>query len=300
MKRKFFACSICLMIISSTIIRAQDTLNIRAFINGFLYPSGHTLAVIDPVNSPNMFDTFTVKLHSPINGSIMFNEKIIFDINGYGRVIIPINFSGNSYYLVLKHRNSIETWSSLPILISGTVNYDFTTSISQAYGNNLDTMKYNNIACIFGGDIDQNGIIDTVDFMIWDTANTNFLFGYYLISDLNGDSNVDLSDFYPIDIGNYLLVKIESPFITNTYETEIFDKINVFPNPANSYCKLSFNNISKNGVLEIFTLMGKLKNRINIAGNNYRMDVSEYLAGMYILKYSSGNEVFSQKLVIEH
>ena len=134
MNRKFFVCLISVTIISSMMSSgyAQSTLNVRAFINGYLFPNGQTLAIIDPVNAPTLFDTLTVELHSTVNGSILFSQKVLFDIDGYGSLLIPINFFGNSYYLVLNHRNSIETWSSVPILINGTINFDFTSSITQA------------------------------------------------------------------------------------------------------------------------------------------------------------------------
>jgi len=40
-----------------------------------------------------------------------------------------MNFSsailGNSYYIVVKHRNAMETWSKLPVTFSATTSYDF-------------------------------------------------------------------------------------------------------------------------------------------------------------------------------
>ena len=301
MKKKVFAGLICLMILSSTIICAQDTLNVKVIINSYYRQiPARMVAVIDPVNDSTLFDTLTVELHSTVNGNVIYSKKTVFDIYGNGSVIVPLNLSGNSYYLVIKHRNSIETWSSSPLNINGTTNYDFTSSISQAYGDNLDTTYNSNLACIYCGDIDQNGYIDTLDFLLWDSANTVFGFGPYEICDLNGDFNVDMSDFTWIDNGIINMIRVRSPFITYTFEIEQLSELRIFPNPANSYCKFYINNMPNKGVLEIYTLMGILKNIINIDGNSNKIDVSDYPAGMYILKYSTGNEIFSQKLVVEH
>ncbi|MBL0097200.1 MAG: hypothetical protein IPP46_12470 [Bacteroidetes bacterium] len=44
-----------------------------------------------------------------------------------GNFVFPGSSIGNSYYIVVRHRNAIETWSKFPILFNGTaVTYDFT------------------------------------------------------------------------------------------------------------------------------------------------------------------------------
>ncbi|MBL8008845.1 MAG: hypothetical protein JNJ56_15090, partial [Ignavibacteria bacterium] len=71
--------------------------------------------------------------------------------------------SGN-YYIVVKHRNSIETWSNVVALVRGDGSvyyYDFTTAACQAFGCNqiLKGTKY----CIYSGDSNQDGIVDASD-----------------------------------------------------------------------------------------------------------------------------------------
>ena len=83
--------------------------------------------------------------------------------------------SGN-YYLIAKHRNSIETWSSTPVSINSTTPafYDFTTSDAQAYGNNmlLKGVRW----CIYSGDVDQNGSINLEDIVIIHNDILTFVF----------------------------------------------------------------------------------------------------------------------------
>jgi hypothetical protein len=102
------------------------------------------------------------------------------------------------YYIVIKHRNGIETWSKNPVTLMGsTVLYDFTTSISKAYGNNM-TLLSNGKAAIYNGDINQDENIDLLDFSIVETDINNFQSGYFA-TDINGDGNVDLLDIAPVE-----------------------------------------------------------------------------------------------------
>lgn len=100
------------------------------------------------------------------------------------------------YYLVIKHFNSIETWSK-----SGgdhftrdfsEDSYDFTISSNQAYGNNLK-LKGDQY-CIISGDIVQDGFIDGSDMLALDNSTYTFASGRFLPSDLNGDGFTDAAD----------------------------------------------------------------------------------------------------------
>ena len=101
--------------------------------------------------------------------------------------------SPGNYYLDIRHRNSIETWSAVPVEYSfGTkVEYDFTLTSASAYGNNEKQVdgKWG----IYSGDVNQNGIIDLSDVISIYNESINFVTGY-IPQDCNGDSLADLSD----------------------------------------------------------------------------------------------------------
>jgi hypothetical protein len=99
----------------------------------------------------------------------------------------------NTYYVVIKHRNSVETWSSNPVMISGNSNYYFTTALSQAYGSNQVQVE-NGIWALYSGDINQDGVVDGIDYNDWENDSNNFAGGYFS-TDLNGDGIVDGLDF---------------------------------------------------------------------------------------------------------
>ncbi|MBK9332720.1 MAG: SBBP repeat-containing protein [Ignavibacteria bacterium] len=104
--------------------------------------------------------------------------------------------SSGTYYLVLKHRNSIETWSRPAQLFSNVYpNFNFTDSAAKAYGSNqkLLTSTPYNLYGFYSGDVNQDGTIDVTDNGLIDNDAFNFMSGY-VVSDLNGDGLVDLTD----------------------------------------------------------------------------------------------------------
>ncbi|MEO8209580.1 MAG: hypothetical protein ABI840_03380, partial [bacterium] len=100
----------------------------------------------------------------------------------------------DTYYVVVKTRNTIETWSRTGAVIynsTGITNYNFTTAATQAFGNNMVLIgpKWS----IYTGDVNQDGAVDLADLALIDNDANNFLSGY-LPTDLNGDYVVDLAD----------------------------------------------------------------------------------------------------------
>lgn len=162
------------------------TLNLTAFIEG-LFDGSKTLS-----------DTITIQFRSttsPFN--LVDNKKILFDSLGKGTSTFTNVAEGSSYYLVIKHRNSIETWSKNPVTFSyHTLTYDFTTDSTKAFGNNLK--KVGNEWCIYSGDVNQDGFINSTDLLLIESSASNFLSGY-LNSDLNGDNFIDLNDLVLCD-----------------------------------------------------------------------------------------------------
>ena len=146
-------------------------------------------------------DKLTIELHnasSPYSIAYTYSNKDL-DVNG----VLTINnmectISG-LYYVVIKHRNSIETWSSVPIDFSRSIiSYDFTTAASKAYGNNMK-LSGGNVYSIYAGDATQDGVVDGSDMAVIDNGSRPpIIIGYYP-EDINGDGIVDASDMAIID-----------------------------------------------------------------------------------------------------
>lgn len=147
------------------------------------------LEVISPIQ-----DTVSVLIRNAAAPyDIKDSSRGYIDLTG----TVTLNYSnilnGVNYYLVVKHRNSIETWSRSggEVFTGSVLNYDLTTSASQAYGNNqkLVGSKYS----VFTGDVNQEGSVDLTDIItIYNDAGL-FASGY-INTDLNYDNLADLTD----------------------------------------------------------------------------------------------------------
>lgn len=155
-------------------------------------------------------DTASIQIRNSSSPfSIVDEKKVLLNSAGNGALTYPNFLDANSYYLVIKHRNSIQTWSAVPqSFINGAINYNFTTAQSQAYGNNLKNISGN--WCIFSGDVNQDGIVDLSDLSLVAVDSFNFTTGYVL-TDVNGDGIVDLSDLALVDNNNLLFISQITP-----------------------------------------------------------------------------------------
>jgi hypothetical protein len=177
------------------------TLQTKFFLQGYYISNGLMNPALYNQGQPALpthADSVTIELHSPVNPTqVVESYKGIWSTNGYMESYFSPAVNGNTYYIVLKFRNGIETWSAQPILISSVCNYDFSTAASKAYGDNQIQMDTNNWA-IYSGDISMDGNIDLLDISTIETDAIQFKFGYYA-TDLNGDGNVDLLDMPIVD-----------------------------------------------------------------------------------------------------
>ncbi|MDQ3019958.1 MAG: SBBP repeat-containing protein [Bacteroidota bacterium] len=176
------------------------TLNLTALIEGF-YNNVTNKMVKDTVR------VYLRNINSPY--SIVDSAISVLDSNGHAIFSFPYTLNGLLYYIVINHRNSIETWSSQPVMFTNNqLNYDLTTAANKAYGSNLKLKgsKY----CIYGGDVNQDGIIELIDFSLLDNDVYNSVSGY-LATDVNGDNIVDLSDFSILDNNSFSFIKLIRP-----------------------------------------------------------------------------------------
>jgi len=158
-------------------------------------------------------DSVTVELHSSSAPySLVDQRKMVLNSSGQGSGLTSTIIEASSYYLVVKHRNGLETWSALPLsFTNGGLTYDFTTAANKAFGNNmkLKGTKWT----IFSGDVNHDGVIDISDVSLVDIDNLVFATGY-IVTDVNGDNIVDLSDLLIVDINNLNFVSKIIPTFT--------------------------------------------------------------------------------------
>jgi hypothetical protein len=178
------------------------TLNLTAFLQGLYLGGGVMISSpfnADGVSSPTVADTITVELRNP-DYSLAYSVSDTLSTTGQASITFPGSAVGNKYYVVIKHRNSIETWSSDSILIGSTTSYDFSSGVSQAFGDNM-VDDGSGVFLIYGGDINQDGSVDFGDYPDLDLGSSNSDVGYFA-TDLNGDSSVDFGDYPMLDLNS--------------------------------------------------------------------------------------------------
>jgi hypothetical protein len=190
------AATLTLSVTSSTV-----AFHLKAMLQGLNIGNGKMIAApfsADGVSPMSIADTITVELRentTPFN--VIHTINGILDTAGNATIAFPSSVNGNSYYVVVGHRNSLSAWSASPITFSATTNYDFTNAITKAYGSNM--AEDGGVFMLFSGDINQDGSIDFNDYPDLDTSCINGDLGY-LPYDLNGDASVDFNDYPFIDI----------------------------------------------------------------------------------------------------
>jgi hypothetical protein len=144
-------------------------------------------------------DDITVELRDSITNALVVSVTARLHTDGTATATFGTAPSG-SFYIAVKHRNSLETWSATPQSVGSTaLTYDFTTAANKAYGNNMIQLE-SGVYGFYSGDINQDGFIESQDFSPLTNDSDNFSEGY-LSTDLNGDGFVESQDF-PILVNN--------------------------------------------------------------------------------------------------
>ncbi len=187
----------------ANVIIRDGTVLVKVIPQGFYNAGGYL----------NAADTIHVSLANAISPyAIIASSDVILDSLTFTATAIMENVANDNYYLIIKHRSSVETWSasSISFKTGSTVSYDFTTSAKQAYGSN-EIEVANGVYAIYSGDCNQDGYVDPLDLALLDQAVYNYAAGLYLSTDVNGDKYVDPLDMSIVDQNSYNYVGIQKP-----------------------------------------------------------------------------------------
>ena len=125
----------CLASSSTTSILVNTNcivLNLKIFLEGFFTNNGKMKSVLydNSLNSDSTAcDTITVELRNSASPHSLFSTvKALLHTNGKATIVYPDTILNQSYYIVIRHRQSVETWSKNPILFNTQVkSFDFTS-----------------------------------------------------------------------------------------------------------------------------------------------------------------------------
>jgi len=186
----------CNDLVFSATNTCTNTVALKLFIEGYYATATHTMR---PVNANegigsniSNVDMITVELRST-SGSLVNTTTAMLHTDGTATAVFSLTPNG-SYYIVVKYRNAITTWSASPQTLStSTLTYDFSNSLSKAYGNNQKLLE-SGVYGFYSGDLNQDGFIEAMDFPSLYNASDLGAEGNYA-SDMNGDGFVEANDF---------------------------------------------------------------------------------------------------------
>jgi hypothetical protein len=193
------------------------TLTVTVYLEG-LYIGGSTMAQAFDENGPHfdpgIADKVIVELHDGGNYSNIVYSSGLVALSTSGIVTvsdIPSLLSG-SYFITIRHRNSIETTSAAAVSFAGAgpFAYNFSSGSSQAYLDNLNNWGGLGVFVIWGGDVNQDGSVDTGDMNDVENESTAFASGY-LAADANGDGFVDTSDMNIVENNSTAFIMFVAP-----------------------------------------------------------------------------------------
>jgi hypothetical protein len=198
---------------------ASTTLNLKLFLEGFYSGAGTmnaTLYDLGLSSDPTATDNITVNLWSVAhlaNPTPDYSLPGLLHINGTATLQFPAGVAGQSFYIAIVHRNSIETWSKLPVSFTSTTSYDFSTALSKAFDDGMNppmVFKEPGVYALYSGDANQDGTVDGSDAIEVQDNIFQFAFGYDA-TDVNGDGGTDGSDAIIVQDNGFLFLYYARP-----------------------------------------------------------------------------------------
>lgn len=202
----------------------QAVLNLTAFLEGYylggglmwstLYDMEQGMILSGPY-TPDATDSVLVELYDPGDTyTPVASASTILHNDGTAKVLFASNdISGNPFWVAVKHRNSIQTWSKTALDFTSNISYNFSTGLAQAYDDGFNPPMQNvggGVFAFYGGDVNQDGTIDASDMADVDNDNSLFAFGYN-ITDCTGDGATDASDIAIVDNNQNLFLFYAQP-----------------------------------------------------------------------------------------
>jgi hypothetical protein len=165
------------------------TLNLGALIEGFYD------------GSSMVSDTVTVELHNATTPWALVDQaKTVLSTTGAGTANFFLAADAANYYLAVKHRNAVETWSANPQQFTGgALSYDFTTASNKAYSDgvstNLPMKQVGSKWCFWSGDVTHNYFIEYDDLLqVYNFYLLALEDPGYWVEDVSGNQFVEFDD----------------------------------------------------------------------------------------------------------
>ena len=173
----------------------SSVVNVKLFIEGY-YTGASTMAPVKANqgvgSSTTDVDDITIELRDATTYAVVATTTGVLQTDGTAACTFATAQTG-SFFIAVKHRNSVQTWSAAPVTLGSVSSYDFTTAANKAYGDNMKEVS-SGVWALYSGDLNQDDFIDLSDYTNWETDYNASNIGYFA-TDTNGDGFVDLSDY---------------------------------------------------------------------------------------------------------
>ena len=181
------------------------TVNLKLFLQGYYAGAGAMQPVLSSQGVAALAtetDTVLVELHDATTFALIGTpQQAVLSTTGLASA--TFTEAAGSYYIAIKHRNAIQTWSTNPVTCSvSTALYDFSSAANRAMGNNQVEVE-TGVWAFYTGDLNQDDFIDGNDFPAFDNDSFNGIAQVYVATDMNGDGFVDGNDFPVFDVNSF-------------------------------------------------------------------------------------------------
>jgi hypothetical protein len=200
--------------VTATVNICFKTLNLTSVMLEGLYNGAGTMRQAWDAFGPHwpagVADHIKVELHSSsVYSTIVYSASDVpLSTTGNATISVPAAFNG-SYYITIRHRNSLETTTSTAISFTGsTINQSFSAP-ANVFGGNLG-LSHDGHYLIYGGDVDQDGFVGVFDMSGIDNLSSSFGSGY-LPEDIDGDGFVGVLDMSIVDNNSTKFVSSITP-----------------------------------------------------------------------------------------
>jgi hypothetical protein len=130
---------------------------------------------------------------------------------------------------------------------------------------------------------------------VWNFENDTWYSRYRLyITDINGDTQglMQMAELQLFgDVGE-----------PTALETSRLTGISVYPNPAKEHLNIEWPGSSGALTVEVFSITGKkvyTTEHLQVAGTRLQLDISAYTPGMYLVRLTNGNQVVTDKFLVD-
>jgi hypothetical protein len=100
------------------------SVTIKCFIEG-LYLGGGMMMETDPLQ-PGVADSIKIEIYDSSSLALLYSETVVLSVAGLATINVPLALTYGNCYLVIRHRNAIETWYKWPVNLQNTSYLDFT------------------------------------------------------------------------------------------------------------------------------------------------------------------------------